>query len=94
MYSVYKITNLTNNKSYIGSSIRVETRWREHINCSQRLNDEKYNYPLYQAFRKYGIENFSFEILKDDFNSIEEMQQYEKDMILAYNSYNFGYNCY
>ena len=34
MYSVYKITNLTNNKSYIGSSIRVETRWREHINCS------------------------------------------------------------
>lgn len=34
MYSVYKITNLTNNKSYIGSSIRVEKRWREHINCS------------------------------------------------------------
>ena len=92
MYSVYKITNLTNNKSYIGSSIRVEKRWREHISCSQRINDEKYNYPLYRAFRKYGVENFSFEVLKDDFSSIEEMQEYEKEMILFYDSYNYGYN--
>ena len=92
MYSVYKITNLINNKSYIGSSIRVEKRWQEHINCSQRINDKKYNYPLYQAFRKYGIENFSFEVLKDDFSSIEEMQEYERKMILNYNSYSCGYN--
>ena len=93
MYSVYKITNLINQKAYIGSSVRVEKRWKEHINCSKREKDKKYNYPLYQAFRKYGIENFSFEVLKDDFQSIEEMQQYEQDMIVYYNTYNNnGYN--
>ena len=30
MFSVYKITNKINNKCYIGSSIRVEKRWKEH----------------------------------------------------------------
>ena len=92
MYSVYKITNLINGKNYIGSSVNVEKRWKKHIQCSKNVNDYKYNYPLYQAFRKYGINNFSFEIIKDDFNSVEEMQQYEYEMIIYYNSYTNGYN--
>lgn len=92
MYSVYKITNLINGKCYIGSSVRPWRRWKDHINTSKRVNDYKYNYPLYQAFRKYGIDNFSFEILNDDFQSIEEMQNYERQMIIAYNSYKAGYN--
>ena len=92
MYSVYKITNLINNKSYIGSSIRVEQRWKEHINSSKNSNDPKYNYPLYKAFRKYGLENFSFDIIADDFNTKEEMQLYENKMIIFYDSYNNGYN--
>lgn len=92
MYCVYKITNLINNKCYIGSSIRVEQRWKEHINCSKNINNFKYNYPLYQAFRKYGIENFSFDVIADDFNTKEEMQLYENQMIIFYDSYNNGYN--
>lgn len=92
MYSVYKITNLINNKCYIGSSIRVNKRWKEHLNCSKNSNDPKYDYPLYCAFRKYGIENFHFEILRDDFDSVEEMQSYEKEMIIFFDSYNNGYN--
>lgn len=92
MYSVYKITNKINNKCYIGSSIRVEKRWKQHINCSNNPNSPQYNYPLYNAFRKYGIDNFSFEILKDDFNSIQEMTNYEHDMIIYYNSLKNGYN--
>lgn len=86
MFTVYKITNKINNKSYIGSSIRVEKRWREHINCSKNPNDKKYNYPLYRSFRKYGVENFVFKVIKDDFSSIEEMQDYERQMIIFYNS--------
>lgn len=92
MYSVYKITNLINNKCYIGSSIRVEKRWREHQNTAFNINSPRYQYPLYRAFRKYGLDNFSFEILKDDFDSIEEMRNYEKEMIYFYNSYTQGYN--
>lgn len=86
MNCVYKITNLINNKSYIGSSTRVEKRWQQHKNDAFNLNNSKYNYPLYCAFRKYGIENFAFEIIKNDFSSIEEMETYEKEMIYFYNS--------
>lgn len=92
MFTVYKITNCINNKCYIGSSVRVKKRWKEHINCSKNENDKKYNYPLYRAFRKYGLENFTFEIIKDDFDSIEEMQDYKQSMIIYYNSLCNGYN--
>lgn len=94
MFSVYKITNLINNKCYIGSSVNVEKRWQQHKNCSQNPNSTQYNYPLYNAFRKYGIHNFSFEILKQDFSSIEEMEEYEFSMIEQYDATNqdCGYN--
>jgi len=42
--------------------------------------------------RKYGLENFSFEILKEKFQSIEEMEDYEQKMIIFYDSKNNGYN--
>ena len=92
MFTVYKITNKINNKCYIGSSIRTEKRWRQHINASNNPNSPHYNYPLYQAFRKYGLQNFSFKVIKDDFNSIQEMTDYEKEMIIFFNSYKNGYN--
>ena len=93
MYSVYKIINLINHKSYIGSSTRVEKRWQSHKNDAFNINNNKYNYPLYQAFRKYGLENFSFIILKNDFSSIEEMENYEQEMIIAHNTLSpNGYN--
>ena len=86
MFVVYKITNLIENKCYIGSSIRVEKRWRQHINTSNNPNSPQYNYPLYEAFRQFGIENFIFEIIADDFETIWEMEEYEQQMIDFYNS--------
>ena len=92
MFTVYKITNKINNKCYIGSSIKVQKRWYQHINAACNPNNPHYDYPLYRAFRKYGIKNFSFEIIKDDFNSSKEMIDYEKEMIIFFDSYNNGYN--
>lgn len=93
MNAVYKITNIINNKCYIGSSTRVFKRWQDHKNNAFNPNNEKYNYPLYQAFRKYGLKNFTFEILKDDFKSIEEMQAFEYYQIIHYNALSpGGYN--
>lgn len=86
MYSVYKITNLINNKTYIGSSIRVEKRWRQHINAANNKNSSSYNYPLQTDIRQYGVNNFSFEILNQNFSSIEDMEQYEQIKIVEYNS--------
>ena len=92
MFAVYKIENNINHKVYIGSSIRVDKRWQQHKNTAFNPNSPQYNYPLYCAFRKYGIENFTFSIIGKDYMSIEEMQQDEFDWINYYNSVEKGYN--
>ena len=47
MIGIYKITNLINQKSYIGQSIDIIRRWNKHKNFSQDISQ----YPLYQAFK-------------------------------------------
>lgn len=55
---VYKITNILNNKQYIGqTSQSLKKRWRQHIyNVVQNKKT-----PLYTAMRKHGINNFKIE---------------------------------
>lgn len=81
---IYKIENLLNNKVYIGQSIHIETRWKQHCqNSSSSL--------IGKAIKKYGKNNFSFQILKEceekDLDSFEEkyINQYQS---LAPNGYN------
>lgn len=62
---IYKIENLINHKCYIGQSVKIEQRWKNHKITAKNLNDKNYDNPLYRAIRKYGIENFSFEIIEE-----------------------------
>lgn len=60
MAYIYKITNKINGKVYIGKTIHsIETRWNQHIYESKKQRYECR--PLYDAFNKYGIENFTIE---------------------------------
>ena len=61
MAIIYKITNLANNKIYIGETIRnLNVRWNEHK--SEALGGRHgYTYHLHNAIRKYGIDNFIIE---------------------------------
>ena len=92
MIGIYKITNKVNGKVYIGQSINIKQRWRDHKKDAFWRNGLCYNYPLYRAIRKYGIENFSFEVLEE----CEEIQLNEKEIyyISLYNATNveIGYN--
>lgn len=56
--AVYKITNSVNGKLYIGISANPTKRWWEHRNHTKKTHTK-----LYNAFRKYGIDAFSFEVL-------------------------------
>lgn len=80
---IYKITNKINNKCYIGQSIHIEQRWKEHI-------QGKGNKPLHQDIQQYGIENFSFEII--ELCSSKLLDSKEKYWINYYNTDKIGYN--
>ena len=59
-YTVYKITNICNEKIYIGvTSKTVEQRWKSHI-----LSSRKNQLALGAAIRKYGEDNFKIEVLE------------------------------
>ena len=84
MFQIYKISNNLNNKVYIGSSIDVERRWRQHKEASINEKDYHYNYPLMVAFREFGIANFTFEVV-DTLPDYQAMIQAEHDWIIKEN---------
>ena len=88
MIGIYKITNNINNHCYIGQSIHIEKRWQEH---QTKYNWEReFKKPLYLAFQKYGLENFSFEVIEEC--QPNQLDIKEKYWIDYYNSYQNGYN--
>lgn len=90
MTGIYKIENLINGKKYIGQSTNIEKRWNKEKTGAFNKNDSAYDYPLSRAFRKYGIENFSFEVIEEcPRDSLNEKEQY---WVVYYDSFFNGYN--
>lgn len=90
MIGIYKITNTINNKSYIGQSTNIEKRWNKHKTIFTRKKECEYDYPLYRAFRKYGLENFSFSVIEEC--KVSELDEKEIFWIDYYDTYYNGYN--
>lgn len=87
MAFIYKITNNTNSKLYIGKTEKpIANRFAEHARESTKLRCK--NRPLYRAFNKYGLENFSLELIEET-NEPEIREVY---WISYFNSYKNGYN--
>ena len=90
---IYKITNTINNKSYIGQTIKTaEERWKEHQAHAFGSHPNDQNKTLYKAIRKYGVENFTFEVLQDNIETFEQLDKAEIYWIDYYNSFVKGYN--
>ena len=77
MIGIYKITNLINEKVYIGQSIHIERRWQEHCQPSSRSLIGK-------AIQKYGKEHFTFQVLEEC--AEEQLDELEEKYISEYDS--------
>lgn len=67
---IYKIENLLNGKVYIGQSVHIERRWQQHCQSSAKSL-------IANAIKKYGKENFSFQIVEEcDSNLLNDREMF------------------
>lgn len=93
MVGIYSFTNKSNNKVYIGQSIHLEERYHQHRRNHLNENDNSYNSKFYRALRKYGFDNFDYQILiQDDNLTKNQLNELEIYFISYYDSFKNGYN--
>lgn len=85
---IYKITNLENNKVYIGQAVNIADRLKTHIKAG--IGIDPTNSELYKDMKKIGVENFTFEILEEC--PQVDLNDKEKFWISFYHGQDFGYN--
>ena len=87
MMGIYKIINNINGKIYVGQSVDIAKRWSSH---KTEFKKQKYDTKLYRAIAKYGLENFTLEVIEECAqNKLDEREVY---WIEYYDSYHKGYN--
>jgi group I intron endonuclease len=80
---LYKITNVINNKCYIGfTSLSVQERFDTHIKNSKY---KRYDQKIYNAIRKYGIENFIVEQIYEGSDALQKEDEFIKRYKAEYN---------
>ena len=86
---IYKITNLETKQSYIGQSVDVAQRWKDHVKCGLGIEASATN-RLYKAMQEDGVWNFTFELLETC--SRDELNEKERLWIAMYKTDSLGYN--
>lgn len=98
MAHIYSITNLIDNKQYVGKTSKVNPydRWRQHVQLAKSLNNLNENNSAHtmhiiRAMHKYGIQNFKFRVIEEcKEDNINERESY---WINKLDTYKNGYNC-
>jgi len=86
---IYRLTNKINGKMYHGQTIDdVNIRWDKY----KRL-DCKRQPKLYPALKKYGPENFLFEVVDESPQDQIQLDNKEMFYIAKFDSFHNGYNC-
>lgn len=85
---IYKITNIENNKSYVGSSLDIIDRWYQHK--ASLLHKRHHSIKLQRAFNKYGENKFRYDIIEEC--NIDSLITREQHYIDLFDSYKNGYN--
>jgi hypothetical protein len=80
MIGIYKIENIKNNHCYIGSSVKIEDRWRRHKKDLRKGNH--HSIILQRAWDKYGEDEFKLIILEEC--KKEEMKDRENHYLFTF----------
>lgn len=86
---IYKITNLKTKQCYIGQSVDVADRWKQHSKCGLGIEASATN-KLYNAMQKDHLWNFTFELLEEC--PREQLNEKERQWIQMYQADSLGYN--
>lgn len=86
---IYKITNLKTQQCYIGQSVDVAQRWKDHVKCGLGIDASATN-KLYNAMQNDGVWNFTFELIEEC--SRADLDKKEKQWIEMYQSNIYSYN--
>lgn len=72
MAYIYSITNLENQKGYIGKTTQPNPydRWKQHIQLAKNKNNlnennSAHSMPIVRAISKYGVDKFKFRVLEE-----------------------------
>ena len=85
---IYKITNLDNGMCYVGQSVDVADRWRQHVKRGVGAEPVTQN-KLYPAMKSIGVENFMFELIEEcKGNELTSREKYWTDF---YQAQTYGY---
>lgn len=95
---IYIIKNNVNGKCYIGQSVKLRSRLKDHM---RNVKNGKLDLPIYRAINKYGFHNFTVDILESfipdpnisNLELIQILDKLEIEYIEKYNAYTEGYNC-
>ena len=86
---IYKITNIENQKCYIGQAVNIADRWKQHIKRGVGAEAPTRN-KLYPAMYELGPEQFTFEVLEDcDKSLLDSREDYWQEF---YQAKEFGYS--
>ena len=87
---IYIIENLENGKKYVGQTINIEHRLKEHFSSLEK--GKHHSIKLQKAYEKYGKEKFKTTFQMFEVSSLEELLNLEIKYIKECDSFNNGYN--
>lgn len=86
---IYKIANKATGEVYIGQSVNIAQRWKQHIKCGLGIDASSTN-KLYNTMQNTGVWNFTFEVLEEC--SRDKLNEKERFWIDMYQSNKVGMN--
>lgn len=86
---IYKITEISSGKCYVGQAANLADRWKQHIKRGVGADTPTRN-KLYPAMIAAGPENFTFEVVEEcDRSRLDDREDYWQDYFKAKE---FGYS--